>query len=107
MSQYDMDLLYIHGEDNCVADALLQLPRGTFPDESMSAEPLHATWSQFNTVGAMLTITADVDLLENIRKGYLNNPFCQKIVASHPKTPGITTANKLWYAGSCLIIPRI
>jgi hypothetical protein len=108
ISQYDMDLLYIRGEDNCVADTLSRLPSGSFPDErGTTEEPFHTTWGQFNTVGAMLTITTDAKLLEAIRKGYLTDSFCKKITASHSNTPGITMANGLLYAGSRLIIPTV
>ena len=34
MSQYEMNITYIRGEDNCVADALSRLPPDTFPDEN-------------------------------------------------------------------------
>ena len=47
MSQYEMNIVYIHGEDNCVADALSWVPEGAFPDECVvtSSPPvLHDTW---------------------------------------------------------------
>ena len=34
MLQYEMTISYIHGEDNCVADALSRLPPDMFPDEN-------------------------------------------------------------------------
>jgi hypothetical protein len=34
LSHYDMTIIYIPGEDNTMADALLWVPDGTFPDES-------------------------------------------------------------------------
>jgi hypothetical protein len=34
MSQYDMTIMYIPGEDNTVADALSRVPDGAFPGES-------------------------------------------------------------------------
>ena len=33
MSQYEMNIVYIHGDDNCVADALSRIPEGAFPDK--------------------------------------------------------------------------
>ena len=33
MSQYDLTITYIHGEDNTVADALSRLPPNCFADE--------------------------------------------------------------------------
>ena len=32
MSQYEMNVIYICGEDNCMADVLLHVPKGAFPD---------------------------------------------------------------------------
>ena len=34
MSQYDMTMVYIPGEDNTVADALSRVPDGAFPGET-------------------------------------------------------------------------
>ena len=47
MSQYEMSIVYIHGEDNSVADTLSQVPENAFPDECLvtSAPPvLHDAW---------------------------------------------------------------
>ena len=39
MSQYDMEIIYIPGEDNTVADTLSHIPDGTFPGESLENDP--------------------------------------------------------------------
>ena len=39
MSQYEMSIVYIHGEDNCVADALLQVPENAFLMNTRSPQP--------------------------------------------------------------------
>ena len=47
MSQYDMNIVYICGEDNCVTDALLHIPENAFPDKCMvSSSPSapHEAW---------------------------------------------------------------
>jgi len=36
MSQYDMEIVYIPGEDNTMADALSRVPDGAFPGESLA-----------------------------------------------------------------------
>ena len=40
MSQYDMTIVYIPGEDNSVADALSRVPNGAFPGESVDEQKL-------------------------------------------------------------------
>ena len=44
ISQYEMSINYIHGEDNMVADALSQLPLNTSPDEWANTQALHKHW---------------------------------------------------------------
>src|ERR1700722_3992437 len=44
MSQYDMEIIYIWGEDNTVADTLSRIRPGAFPDEQTDLNP-HEIWS--------------------------------------------------------------
>ena len=59
MSQYEMDICYIHGEDNCVVDALSCISEGTFPDKQINSTPLapYHTWNQH--IGSVLSVTTD------------------------------------------------
>jgi hypothetical protein len=106
MSQYDLTIAYIKGEDNMVADALSRLPTAAFPDETPVTAP-HAVWSQGKKVGAVLTVTADMSILEQIKAGYKVDDFCKKFYVPNFSTPGIQESNGLWYAGYRLIIPRV
>jgi hypothetical protein len=108
MSQYNMTITYIPGEDNSVADALSWIPEGAFPGESVdkitspfSSQTLIATAG----VHAILSITADPSVLETIRNGYENDEFCKKLILSAPSTAGVSTSNGLWYIGDRLLIP--
>ena len=77
MSQYKMSIVYIHREDNCIADALSRVPEGAFPDERMvtSVPPiLHDMWQHH--IGAILSITTDRSVLESIKEGYKSDDFC-------------------------------
>ena len=77
MSQYKMSIVYICREDNCVADALSQVPEGAFPDEHAvaSAPPiLHDTWRHH--IGAILSIMTNQLVLGSIKKGYKSDDFC-------------------------------
>ena len=62
MSQYDMTIVYIPGEDNAVADTLSCVPDGAYPDK---AHPL----TQQSDIFATLSITTDPSVLHTI-KGY-------------------------------------
>jgi hypothetical protein len=106
MSQYDLTINYIKGEDNIVADALSRLPANCFPDETTEAPP-HAIWSQTRSFGAVLTVTADTSILKQIKAGYHTDNFCKKFFAPSFNTPGIREVNSLWYAGSWLIVLRV
>jgi len=93
MSQYDMSIVYIPGEDNSVADALSCVPDGAFPGESTDSTS-HANKPGIN---AILSITTDPSILHIIQEGYATDEFCKKVTTS--STPGISHSNGLWYIG--------
>src|ERR1700691_5578832 len=95
MSQYDMTIVYIPGEDNSVADTLSQLPNGVYPGEN----PDQTAKSYAPGIHATLSITTDPSILRTIQTGYDNDEFCKKIITSVPSTLGISTSNGLWYIG--------
>ena len=99
MSQFDLDIAYIKGEDNCVADALSCLP----PTESEQSPDYHEVWANTH-VGAVLLITTDAAVLANIVVEYKTDPFCQKLVES--ESTEVRKVNDLWYIGVRLVIPR-
>jgi hypothetical protein len=101
MSQYDMQIIYIRGEDNTVADALSCVAPNAFPEEQTDLEP-HALWS---SSCAVLSIEADKQILRDIKLGYEQDSFCICLPNSGMK--GITNSNGLWYISSRLVIPRV
>ena len=94
----DLDIAYIKGEDNCVADALSHL----LPTKTERGPDYHEVWASAH-VGAVLSITTDAAVLADIIMGYKMDPFCQKLVES--ETTGVKHMNGLWYIGACMVIP--
>jgi hypothetical protein len=103
MSQYDMEIVYIPGEDNTVADALSRVPDGAFPGESVETATCTNTTPSVN---AVLSIMTDPSVLHTIQAGYLSDEFCKKLIGSSESTTGVSTSNGLWYIGDRLLIPR-
>ena len=105
MSQYEMNIIYICGEDNCVVDALSRVPEGAFPGEglnnSLSLTPHEACK---HPIGAILSITTNQSILESIKNGYPSDDFC--LCLTQNNVPGAQLINNLWYIGDRLVIPR-
>ena len=97
MSQYNLTITYIRGEDNTVADVLSRLPLNCFPEENPDC------WT--DNVTAILTISSDCDILEKIKVGYLVDEFCMQVARTAMK--GWTKINDLWYIGDRLLIPQV
>ena len=100
LSQYDYNIVYIPGEDNCVADALSRLPDDPLFDYMLPAETDHGL------LGAVFSITADDSLLKHILRGYREDPFCVKLTKNPDSVPGLKSVDGLLYLGSRLVIPR-
>ncbi len=66
LAQYDFEIIYIKGEDNLVADALSCVN----PDSALS---------QLTIVAPVLAVTADTQLLEDIKKGYDEDDWCVRL----------------------------
>jgi hypothetical protein len=95
---------YIRGEDNTVADALSRVRYGGKAQiESSLAN--HEVWRGLRPCGAVLTITADTDLLNEIRKGYRDDEYCKKL-ASCESFSSVKKVNGLWYIGGRLVVPH-
>ena len=134
MSQYDAKIIYIKGEDNTVADTLSRLPcesteeyaeqNAKHPysyceDESslvsfiypkgslttLSAACALAEGPEQSSVNAILSITADKQLLQQIKEGYDSDPWCKKLPLATQSWPDLQLTEGLWYVGTRLIIP--
>ena len=98
MSQFDMDIAYIKGEDNCVVDALSRLPL----DEIEMAMDYHNIWAD-SLINAVLALSTDTAVLADIHAGYKVNTFCTKLLDS--ETTGVKKIDDLWYIRTHLVIP--
>lgn len=103
LSQFDMTIVYIRGEDNTVADALSCVPIDAFPSEK--AMPAFEVWNPENAVNVVMQLVADESVLAAIKAGYKDDDFCKRLVET--KMPGVSVSNGLIYVGSRLVIPRV
>ena len=99
MLQFDMQIVYIKGEDNCVADVLSQLPL----TEVEQTPDYHEVWAN-PSVNTILTLTTNDAVLADILAGYKTDPFCTKLV--NLETTGVKNIDGLWYIGLRLVIPQ-
>jgi len=79
---------------NTVADALSRLP-DTVDDPTVTP------------MAAALSIQTDPTLLETIKKGYNEDPFCLKISNAQKSIDGLEWGYGLLYIGNCLVIPCV
>jgi len=93
MSQYEMTVTYICGEDNTVADTLSQLPPNCFADE------------QNRPIAAILSVATYYSILDKIKATYLTDEFCKHVATTSMK--GWSTSNGLWYINDRLLIPCV
>jgi hypothetical protein len=81
MSQYDLSIMYIPGEDNPVADGLSHICPNTFPDEFVEEDEAQIIWFK-PSVNVVLSITTDASILETIKNGYKSDSFCVKVISA-------------------------
>ncbi len=105
LSQFNMTISYIHGEDNTITDALSCLPDDPLkevPDFDPDEVPCWQAWLASHPVASVQTsleISADNRLLDAIVDSYRSDEFCQKFVTSQKILPNVCEVNNLWYIG--------
>ena len=91
LAEYDFKIVYVKGGENTVADALLRMPEG--------GEGL------LKTITAVLNVSTDPKLSEDIKTGYKSDTFCQKVLRNLDSFPTIKVEDGLIYMGSRLVVP--
>jgi hypothetical protein len=109
MSQFELRIIYIWGEDNTVADALLHLQNDDSPIKDAQDEdmPNYVAWSAHLSVAAISTISADAQLLRDVKAGYDSDPFCQRAWQNATSFPSLRDINSLFYIGDQFLIPNV
>jgi hypothetical protein len=93
MSQYDVSIEYIKGEENSAADALSRRAE-EIPVEELSA--------------AILSIQGDKTLRDRILSGYTADPWCMKLPELVGSLPGLSRdEHGLFYIADRLVVPRV
>jgi hypothetical protein len=91
LSEYDFNIEYIKGEENTVADALSRMP-----DEQEEPE----------VMAAVLSVTTDAKIGEEIKSGYNTDTFCQKLLKNIESFPTVKMVDGFMYIGERLVVPR-
>jgi hypothetical protein len=78
LSQFDMTMLYIHGEDNTVTDAPSHTPLPNDSPSALGSDDELETCSIHGSFNTILLISGDKKFLHDIHKGYKVDEFCKK-----------------------------
>lgn len=60
-----------------------------------------------HTEPVVLTVTTDTKLLNEIKQGYLHDPFITTLRAASPGTSLVPEQEGYWFICTCLVIPNI
>ena len=134
LSIYDCKFVYVKGFDNSVADALSRYPISKVSSptdaESAATHPHHhqamsskikilhhpAPYdSPLSMIAALVdnpipkltmsSLKVDDDFITQIQEGYLNDPWCKKLLSASKGMPELKIKDGLWFLGNHLIIP--
>jgi hypothetical protein len=99
LSQYDATIHYLPGDKNCAADALSRLPDGalTVIASTLTKSKARRITTRFELEDA---------LLEEIKAGYSEDPFVDKLTCAAPGMENVKQENGFWFVDDRLIIPN-
>lgn len=110
LADFDFEIKYVRGEDNCAADALSRMPDDT-PSAGYAACALAHTRSppaRRTRVAAVLDISADAEFINRIKAGYLTDEFAKQVRDGIAAGSSVGTRERhgLLYVGDRLLIPN-
>lgn len=113
LADYDFTINYVRGENNTVADALSREFSTTVPPASDTSPTTCAailasvSLSSMPVVAPVLRIAGDVELLQLIKSGYNDDPWCARLVKKGVGLTGVSRRAGLLYVGDRLVVPRV
>jgi len=108
--QYDFNIQYIPGEENTVADALSRLPPENDETPTYVRQTMHMPThigDNIKPITLVLSVTPDASLINDIKGGYLTDPWCVKLTKLIDSLPGLRKRDGLLYLNDHLVIPRV
>ena len=99
LSQYDAMIHYLPSEKNCAVDALSRLPDSTLSVIAATLTRLQMKWitTRFELEDA---------LLEEIKAGYTEDPFTDRLRCAAPGMENVREENGFWFVNNHLVIPN-
>ena len=94
---------YCPDDENSI---LCVLPLSTSWDIALALADLPIPITPPHIVGSVLSSSADAHFLEDVKNGYLLDPWIKSLTSASESILGLTQNNGLWYIGTRLIIPR-
>ncbi|KAJ3878387.1 hypothetical protein F5051DRAFT_310337, partial [Lentinula edodes] len=109
LSQFDLEIAYIRGDDNPAADALSRIQAGALPSDPANCmvennSNVESWKSNPFMCASVLSITADKDFLRRIKEGYGSDPFVLKLIEGGSLVPDVTHRDGLWFVAGRLVV---
>ncbi|KAJ3884309.1 hypothetical protein GG344DRAFT_21286, partial [Lentinula edodes] len=110
MSQFDLEIAYIPGEDNPAADALSRIRAGALPSDhttnpsNISDSNVELWKSNPFLCASVLSLSADKEFLSHIKAGYATDPFVMKLIEGGSLVPNVAHKDGLWFVSNRLVI---
>jgi hypothetical protein len=98
LSQYDVCIHYLPGDQNTVADALSRLP----DTETTTIASIFV-----QTRGHKIRTGFELEdaILDEVKQGYASDPFTEKLTSASSGMQNITNKNGFWFIDERLVIP--